>query len=109
MDNSCNKLFPSFSVFNDKKFSPGSCLIDSFSDQFSFHPHSLNIKKHIENLDNIVFRASSNSSFSIIIVTNFIQLVSPQPVDRFLQNKLRWKAPDESYSHICGMYKSNNK
>ena len=67
MDNSCNKLFPSFSVFNDKEFSPESHLIDSFSDQFSFHPHSLNIKKHIKNLDNIVFRASSNPSFSIVI------------------------------------------
>ena len=43
------------------------------------------------------------------IVTNFIQLVSPQPVDRFSQTKLRWKALNESYSHICGMYKSNNK
>jgi len=42
-------------------------------------------------------------------VTNFIQLVSPQPVDRFSQTKLRWKSPNEGYSHICGMYKSNNK
>jgi len=67
IDNSCNKLFPSFSVFNDKEFSPGSHLIDSFSDQFYFHPHSLNIKKHIKNLNNIVFRASSNPSFSIVI------------------------------------------
>ena len=39
------------------------------------------------------------------IVTNFIQLVSPQPVDQFSQTKLCWKAPNESYSHICGMYK----
>ena len=42
-------------------------------------------------------------------VTNFIQLVSPQPVDRFSQTKLHWKAPNEGYPHICGMYKSNNK
>ena len=42
-------------------------------------------------------------------VTNFIQLVSPQPIDRFSQTKLCWKAPNESYPHICGMYKSNNK
>ena len=42
-------------------------------------------------------------------VTNFIQLVSPQSVDRFSQTKLRWKAPNKSYSHICGMYKSDNK
>jgi len=43
------------------------------------------------------------------IVTNFIQLVSPQPVDLFSQTKLHWKAPNEGYPHICGMYKSNNK
>jgi len=43
------------------------------------------------------------------LVTNFIQLVSPQPVDRFSQTKLCWKTPNEGYPHICGMYKSNNK
>jgi len=42
-------------------------------------------------------------------VTNFIQLVSPQPVDQFLQTKLHCKAPNEGYLHICWMYKSNNK
>ena len=66
VDNSRNKLFPSFSVFN-KEFSSGNCLIDSFSDWFSFHPHSSNIKKHIENLDDIAFRALSNSFSSIIV------------------------------------------
>ena len=43
------------------------------------------------------------------IVTNFIQLVSPQQVNRFSQTKLLWKAPNKGYPHICGMYKSNNK
>jgi len=43
------------------------------------------------------------------VVTNFIQLVSPQPVDQFSQTKLLWKAPYEGYLHMCGMYKSNNK
>ena len=42
-------------------------------------------------------------------VTNFIQLISLQPVDQFSQTKLRWKAPNEGYLHICGMYKSNNE
>ena len=44
-----------------------------------------------------------------VSVTNFIQLVSPQQVDRFSQTKLCWKAPNEGYPHICGMYKSDNK
>ena len=44
-----------------------------------------------------------------IIVTNFIQLVSPQLVDQFSQTKLHYKAPNKGYLHICGMYKSNNK
>ena len=42
-------------------------------------------------------------------VTNFIQLISPQPVDRFSQTKLCWKALNEGHPHICGMYKSNNE
>jgi len=42
-------------------------------------------------------------------VTNFIQLVSSQLVDRFSQTKLHWKAPNEGYPHMCGMYKSDNK
>ena len=47
--------------------------------------------------------------FTKLDVTNFIQLISPQPGDRFSQTKLRWKAPNEGYLHICGMYKSNNE
>ena len=43
------------------------------------------------------------------IVTNFIQLVSPQLVDQFSQTKLYWKAPNESYPYMCGIYKSDNK
>ena len=43
------------------------------------------------------------------VVTNFIQLISPQPVDRFSQTKLRWKALNEGHPHIYGMYKSNNE
>ena len=42
-------------------------------------------------------------------VTNFIQLVSLQLVDQFSQTKLYWKAPNEGYPYICGIYKSNNK
>ena len=50
-----------------------------------------------------------NSDKKVLDVTNFIQLVSPQPVDQFSQTKLHWKAPNKSYLHICGIYKSNNK
>ena len=46
---------------------------------------------------------------SIGTVTNFIQLVSPQPVDQFSQTKLHCKDPNKGYLHICRMYKSNNK
>jgi len=40
----------------------------------------------------------------MILTPVFLQLV-----DQFLQTKLCWKAPNEGYSHICGIYKSNNK
>jgi len=55
------------------------------------------------------FRWREESPSRSEYVTNFIQLGSPQPVDRFLQTKLHWKAPKKGYLHICGMYKSDNK
>ena len=66
VDNRCNELLPSFSFFNEE-FKLGNHLIDSFSDQFSFYLYSLNIKKHMEKLDDIVFRASLNPYFSIVV------------------------------------------
>jgi len=66
MDNRYNKLFPSFSAF-DEEFNPGNQLIDSFPDQFSFHLHSSNAKNHIKNLNDIIFKALSNPSSSIVI------------------------------------------
>ena len=42
-------------------------------------------------------------------VTNFIQLVSPQLVNQFSQDKLCWKAPNKGYLYIYRIYKSDNK
>ena len=61
----------------------------------------------IETKLSTLFHLQTDSQ--IVSATKFIQLVSPQPVDRFSQTKLRWKAPNEGYPHMCGMYKSNNK
>ena len=66
MDNKYNKLISSFSFFN-KEFKPENCLIDLFSDRFSFYLCSPNIKKHIKKLDNIIFRALLNTYSSIIV------------------------------------------
>ena len=66
MDNKHNEFFPSFSFFN-KKFEPGNKLIDLFSDRFSFHFCSPNLKKHIEKLNEITFRVSSNPSSTIVV------------------------------------------
>ena len=66
IDDRHNKLFSSFSFF-DKEFNLGNCLVNSFSDRFSFHLCSSNIKKHIKDLDNLIFKASSNPSSSIIV------------------------------------------
>ena len=65
MNNKYNEFFSSFSFFN-KKFKLENCLIDLFSDCFSFHSHSPNIKKHIEKLDDIAFKASFNPSAIIV-------------------------------------------
>ena len=40
------------------------------------------------------------------IVTNFIQLVSPQPVNRFSQTKLRWKAQMRAIHTYVGCTKA---
>ena len=68
VDDKYNQFFLFFSFFN-KKFKSRNRLIDLFSDRFSFHFHSSNTKKHIEKLDEIVLRASSNS-FSTIIMSD---------------------------------------
>ena len=62
--------------------------------------------------NHLVQRPNSVTKVNLLerqIVTNFIQLVSPQPVELFSQTKLHCKAPNKGYLHICGMYKSNNK
>jgi len=66
MDNKRNQFFLSFSFFN-KEFKPGNRLIDLFSDRFSLHFCSSNTKKHIEKLDEIVLRALSNPSSTIVV------------------------------------------
>ena len=64
-DDKCNEFFLSFSFFNE--FISRKHLVDTFSDCFYFHPHTLNIQKHIENLEEITIRASSNPFSSIIV------------------------------------------
>jgi len=59
--------FSLFSLFFNKELRPGNHLVNLFSDHFSFHSCSFNIKKHIENLDDIAFRVSSNPSPTIVV------------------------------------------
>ena len=66
MDNRCNEFLPSFSPF-DKEFSLRKRLVNSFSNCFSFHFRTQDIKNHFCNLDNITINASSDFYFSIII------------------------------------------
>ena len=66
MDNKKNKFIASFNPFN-QEFSPGNRLIDSFSNIISFYPQGKNVKNHIQNLDFLMLRASSNSSTSLVI------------------------------------------
>ena len=66
VDDKHNKFFPSFSFFN-KEFNFGNRIVDIFPNHFSFHPYSLNIEKHIENLEEITLRASSDPFSSIVM------------------------------------------
>ena len=70
MGNKFNKVFPSFDSFN-KKFAPGSQLINIFSSQFSFHLSSKQsdnkFKTHIHLLDNISLKSSLDLSYTLIV------------------------------------------
>jgi len=68
VDDKHNKFFPSFCFFNEE-FKPGNCIVDIFSDQFSFHPHLTNVKKHMKNLKEVTFKVYSNP-FSTIVVSD---------------------------------------
>ena len=67
-DDKCNKFFLSFSFFIDE-FKPGKCIVDIFSDYYSFHPCILNIKKHMKNLEvsETTIRTSSDPFSSIVV------------------------------------------
>ena len=68
IDNKCNKFFSSFCFFNEE-FKPGNHIVDIFPDQFFFHPHLTNVKKHMKNLDEVTFKVSSNL-FSTIVISD---------------------------------------
>jgi len=76
MDNKCNKIFPSFSLFNSK-FSPGNRLIDVFPNCFFFY--SLNrksnhdIKSHLYHLDNITLQALSDPQLVVVVINASIK------------------------------------
>jgi len=63
---------------------------------------------HIFNNISLISKLKIIKAFSHS-VTNFIQLVSLQPVDWFSQTKLCYKVLSKGYLHIYGMYKSDNK
>ena len=67
MNNKYNEFLPSFSPF-DEELSLGKRLIDSFSDWFSFHTQTYDIKKHICDLDNIAISASNDLHISMVLL-----------------------------------------
>jgi len=64
--NKQNEIFSLFYFFNEE-FKPGSRLTDLFPDCFSFHSYLFCVKKHIEKLDEITLRASSNPTLTIVV------------------------------------------
>ena len=113
MDNKCNEFFPSFSFFN-KEFESGNRLIDLFSDCFSFYFCSLNSKKHIEKLDKIAFRASSNPLSTIVVsdtsiknhvITSILHIHSyNKPVIKTLHKAINITTTEaEPFAICCGI------
>ena len=70
IDNRFNEVFSSFDLFN-KKFPPGYCLINVFSNHFFFHTLSKQSNKslnaHIQALDNIALTSSSDPSIALVV------------------------------------------
>ena len=66
VDDKHNEFFPFFSFFN-KEFNPGNYIVDIFPDYFSFYPRFSNVEKHIENLEEITLRTSSDPFSSIVM------------------------------------------
>ena len=113
MNNKCNEFFPSFSFFN-KEFEPGNRLIDLFSDCFSFYFCSPNSEKYIEKLDEIIFRASSNPSSTIVasdasiknhVTTSILHIHSyNKPVIKTLHRAINVTTTEaEPFTICCGI------
>ena len=68
LDNKSNGIFLSFSPLHPK-LSPGSKIIDNFSDCFSFNlsNRKKNDKTHLQQLDNTVIESSSSPTTAIVV------------------------------------------
>jgi len=70
MDNSFNKVFSSFDPFN-KEFIPNYHFINIFANHFSFHTpnkqSNTNLKVHIQSLNNIALKSSSEPSITLVM------------------------------------------
>jgi len=75
-NNRLNGIFRSFDPFNPE-FSPGSRLVDLFSNRFSFFQsdrRSIDSRKsHLKNLDEVVLNASMDPHSTIIVLDTSIK------------------------------------
>ena len=88
MDNRYNEFLSSFSLFYEE-FSLEKRLINSFSNYFSFHSQTQDVKNHLYNLDNITINMSSDPHSSIIISNTSIRNnVATSILHTYSHNKL---------------------
>jgi len=70
MDNRFNEVFPLFDPFN-KEFFPGFCLINIFSNHFSFYllPKQgyTNLKPHIHSLNDITIKSFLDLTIALVV------------------------------------------
>jgi len=64
MNNMSNEFHPSLILI--ESFPPGNRLIDSFSEQFSFHHCPQEIKNHVKNLNDAILEVFLDLSLSIV-------------------------------------------
>ena len=122
MDNHYNEVFLSFDPLNPE-FSPGSRIIDIFSNCFSFHLFSKcndqNIKSHIQQLDNLAFKSSDSPSNALVItdasvknnVTTSISHIHicNKPITKTLHHTLNVTSTEaELFAIRCGINQAVN-
>ena len=121
IDNQYNEVFSSFNPLHSELLS-GNKVIDTFSDQFSFHPVSKcknNLKDWIQKLDNLAIELSEVSTQALVItdasVKNNVAIsishvhIHDKPIIKMLYHAINMMSTEaELFVIRCGINQAMN-